>query len=142
MKSRLAQVLFQYRLTPQTTTGISPSELLLGRRPRSRLDMLKPHAAERVEKRQSQQKQQHDLRSRERHMEVGTNVFVLNYQGNRWLPGVIEQKTGPVSFKVRLDDGWIRRHQDQARNRSVAVPQEAYTESDTDTSAAELTAFT
>ena len=31
MKSRLAQVIFHYHLTPQTTTGVSPSELLLGR---------------------------------------------------------------------------------------------------------------
>ena len=33
MKSRLAQILFHYRLSPQTTTGVAPSELLLGRRP-------------------------------------------------------------------------------------------------------------
>ena len=79
MKSRLAQILFHYRLSPQTTTGVAPSELLLGRRPRSRLDLLKPHIAERVEKKQSQQKKQHDLKSRERLLEVGTNVFVRNY---------------------------------------------------------------
>ena len=130
MKNRLAQILFHFRLIPQTTTGVAPSELLLGRRPRSRLDLLKPHTAERVEKKQSQQKEQHDLRSRERPLEVGTNVFVRNYHhGNRWLPGVIEQKTGPVSFKVRLESGRIRRcHQDQVRNRSVEVSQESHTE--------------
>ena len=48
---RLAKSLMAYRLTPQSTTGISPAELLLGRRPRSRLDLLKPHTAERVEDR-------------------------------------------------------------------------------------------
>ena len=119
MKSRLAQVLFQYRLTPQTTTGVPPSELLLGRRPRSRLDLLKPHTAERVEKKQLLQKEQHDSRSRERKLEVGDSVFVRNYhQGNRWLPGVIEQRTGPVSFRVKLTDGRTRRcHQDQVRKR-------------------------
>ena len=132
MKSRLAKVLFHYRLTPQTTTGISPSELLLGRRPRSRLDLLKPHTAERVEKKQSQQKEQHDSRSKERKLEVGTNVYVRNYhQGDRWLPGVIEQKTGPVSFRVKLTDGRMRRcHQDQVRKRSVDLPRESNTESD------------
>ena len=40
MRTRLAQVLLTYRLTPQSTTGVSPSELLLGHRPRSRLDLL------------------------------------------------------------------------------------------------------
>jgi transposase InsO family protein len=37
-----------YRLTPQSMTGVSPAELLLGKQPRSRLDLLKPHTAERV----------------------------------------------------------------------------------------------
>ncbi len=34
MHTRLAQVLLTYHLTPQSTTGISPNELLLGRHPR------------------------------------------------------------------------------------------------------------
>ena len=39
--------------------------------------------------------------------------------GARWLPGHIEQKSGPVSFQVRLTDGRIVRcHQDQLRKRS------------------------
>ena len=33
MSSRLAKILFNYRISPQTTTGTSPAELLLGRRP-------------------------------------------------------------------------------------------------------------
>ena len=48
----LANVLLSYRITPQGTTGIAPSEMLLGRRPRTRLDLVKPHTAERVEKKQ------------------------------------------------------------------------------------------
>ena len=101
------------------------------------MDLLKPHTAEQVEKKQLQQKEQHDLRSRERPQEVGTNVFVRNYHhGDRWLPGVIEQRTGPVSFKVRLEGGKIRRcHQDQVRNRSVETPRESHTELDTTTPA-------
>ena len=52
MRTCLAQVHLTYRLTPQSTTGISPSELLLGRCPRSQLDLLKPNTAERVERNQ------------------------------------------------------------------------------------------
>ena len=37
--TRLAKILFSYRLTPQSTTVEVPTELLLGRRPRSRLDL-------------------------------------------------------------------------------------------------------
>ena len=36
----LARFLFQYRITPHSTTGISPAELLMGRRPRSHLDLM------------------------------------------------------------------------------------------------------
>ena len=60
VRVRLAKILFAYRLTPQTTTGLSPAEMLLGRRPRSRLDLLKPHTADRVERKQLAQKSQHD----------------------------------------------------------------------------------
>ena len=60
IKERLAKVLLSYRITPHTTTGTSPSELLLERRPRTVLDLLKPHTAENIEARQEKQKQQFD----------------------------------------------------------------------------------
>ena len=66
MGFRLAKVLFAYRITPQSTTGLAPAELLLGRRPRTRLDLLKPHTAERVEHKQQEQIAQHDSRGRSR----------------------------------------------------------------------------
>ena len=53
---QLSRFLFQYRITPHTTTGTAPAELLLGRKPRSRLDILKPVIEERVLKKQLQQK--------------------------------------------------------------------------------------
>ena len=57
IRDRLAKILMPHRITPQSTIGVSPAELLLGRSPRSRLDLLKPHTAERVEaKRQSHKK--------------------------------------------------------------------------------------
>ena len=40
LSNRLATVLFTYRLAPQSMTELSPSELLLGRPPRTRLDLL------------------------------------------------------------------------------------------------------
>ena len=64
-------------------------------------------------------------------------LFETTYHhGACWLPGVIEQRTGPVSCKVRLEDGRIRRcHQDQVRNRFVEMPPESPTEFDTATPA-------
>ena len=145
IRTRLAQVLFMYRLAPQTTTGVSPAEMLLGRRPRSRLDLVKPHTAERVEKNQSKQKSQHDQKAKERKLEVGEDVFVRNYRpsGEKWLPGVIQEETGPVSFRVKLSDGQQRRcHLDQVRKRSVTVPQDSVVEPDVTISLPELSTAT
>ena len=108
--SRIAKVLFAYRLLPQTTTGLSPNELLLGRRLRSHLDLLKPNTAERVEHQQSKQMQKHDLHSRESNFEAGDPVFVRNYhQGDKWIPREVLLRTGPVSVCVQLHDGHSRR---------------------------------
>ena len=58
---RLAQVLLSYQMSPQMTTGVSPSELLLSRRPRTRLDLVKPNTAEKVESKQREEKARHDV---------------------------------------------------------------------------------
>ena len=48
LTSQIAKVLFSYQITPQTTTGVSPSQLLLGRQPRSRLDLLIPQQLQNI----------------------------------------------------------------------------------------------
>ena len=46
----------------------------------------------------------------------GESVYKDNLKGKKWLPSSIVQKTGPISFKVTLEDGkTIRCHQDQLR---------------------------
>ena len=98
IRSRIASVLPAYRLIPQTTTKSSPSELLLGRRPRSRLDLLKPNTAAIVELEQSKQVEQRDKYSRDRHFKVGHSVYVRNTtQGSPWVPGIVTTKSGAVS---------------------------------------------
>ena len=52
LETRLSRFLFKYRITPHTTTGRSPAELLLGRQPRSRLDLLHPDTGVKVRVRQ------------------------------------------------------------------------------------------
>lgn len=64
-ETRLAKILMAYWTTPQSTTGVTPAELLQGRRSRTRLDILKPNLCQRVERQQSHQKSGHDsIRSR------------------------------------------------------------------------------
>ena len=65
INSRLAKVLLTYRISPQSTTGVSPSELLVRRRLRTRLDLLKPNTAVTVEEKQLKQKHQHDARAKD-----------------------------------------------------------------------------
>ena len=116
MNTRLAKILFSYRLAPQSTTGVSHSELLVGRRLRTRLDLVRPDIAKRVE---FQQKASHDRTARSRTFHTQDHVFVKNQgAGKRWLPGKIMQVTGPVSFLVELQDGREKRcHLDQLRSR-------------------------
>ena len=46
--TKLARFLLSYRITPQSTTGESPIQLLWGRNLRSHLDLLRPDVAKRV----------------------------------------------------------------------------------------------
>ena len=133
IQSRLDRVLMSYRITPHSTTGVAPAELLLGRQPRTRLDLLKPNTAERVEAKQQAQQDSHNKLAKERSLLVGDKVYVKNFgQGQRWLPGVILEVTGPVSFLVRLvDERIVRRHLDHIRSRKndlIDVEQPAWQE--------------
>ena len=40
LTNRIARVLFNYRITPETMTGLSPAELLMSRKLNSRLDLM------------------------------------------------------------------------------------------------------
>lgn len=42
LETRLNRALFNYRITPQSTTGLSPAELLMGRKLRCTLDLIHP----------------------------------------------------------------------------------------------------
>ena len=95
--------------------------MLLGRKLRSRLDLLKPNIGQKVIDKQQQQKNFHAAHCRERIFSEGEKVFVKNnLKGKKWIPGSIIKQTGPVSFKVTLQDGkTIRCHEDQLRKRDM-----------------------
>ena len=123
---KVSRFLFHYRLTPQSTTGKAPAELMMGCRiPRSRLDLVQPCLQERVHTKQQKQKQVHDKHSRERAFQEGERVYVKNYRGSGtqwWLPGKIVSITGPVSAIVELADGTrVRKHFDQIRKREAEM---------------------
>lgn len=113
----LDKFLFKYRVTPHSTTGVSPAELLFKRKLRCRLDLLHPQemVAGKVTRSQEAQKHHHTGSPRYVNLEPKTPVFVRNFAaGPKWRPAVVTQKHGPISYKCQLDDGRvIKRHQDQ-----------------------------
>ncbi len=60
IQEKLSKFLFTYRITPHTTTGTAPAQLLMGRQLRTRLDRLFPDLSQHVQKYQAKQSQQHD----------------------------------------------------------------------------------
>ena len=56
LEARLARFLFSYRATSQTMTEVSPAELMMGHRLRSKLDLLHPDLASKVKDKQTLQK--------------------------------------------------------------------------------------
>ena len=124
MRTKLSRFLLKYRITPHTTTGVPPAELLMGRHLRTQLDLIQPNLGDRVREKQSQQKAVHDYHARERIIKTGNLVYAKDFRKPKsWMPGTVVKKTGPVSAEIQLDDGLIiRRHQDHLRIRTD-VPQ-------------------
>jgi len=60
IEANVSRFLLQYCITPHSTTGVSPAEILMGRRPRSCLDLALPDLSGRVQKKQQTQKLNHD----------------------------------------------------------------------------------
>ena len=69
LETSVSRFLFWNRLTPHSTAGVPPAELLLGRIPRSQLHLLKPQLSARVQKKQTSQKN-HDT-----HMKQGISSW-------------------------------------------------------------------
>ncbi len=118
-QTRLARFLLSQHVTPNSSTGKSPAELLMNRRLTTALDRLHPdHGGDMLRKQELiaekcpgtvREFRPHDL------------VYMRSYtRGSRWIPGVIIEVTGPLSYKVRTGDGQVhRRHIDQLLDRVV-----------------------
>ena len=106
LEIRLAKILFAYRVTPHCTTGKTPSELLQGRKLKTPLDLMFP-----------QQQLPEEPASEPRSFEPGQRVLVKD--NNKWFPGIVERRTGPLSYWIKRDGGKevIRRHVDHMKAR-------------------------
>ena len=124
-QDRISKLLFHYRLTPHSTTGLSPAELLCRRKFTSRLDLLFPNLSNRVKRKQELQELYHDNGTKYHKFEEGEAVFVKNFgNGELWIPGFIVRQFGPISYHVQLEGKDIiwRCHVDHVRNRALRPP--------------------
>ena len=119
LEDRLYPLLARYRVTPQSTTGRAPAEFMLKTPPQTRLDLLRPSVQDKVLQKQAYDKQRHDTHAAARTFMTGDSAWALNFQGKpKWMPTVIENQLGPLTFTVRLSDGRLwKRHQDHIRER-------------------------
>ena len=130
---RLHNFLFSYRLTPHSTTGQAPVELMMNRRPKSLLDLLRPDMRSQVCRQQERQKRNHDKTTKERKFNIGDPVLTKNFGSGspRWLRGHVSRCNSPLSLLITLEDGrCFRCHVDHV----LACPQFTRSEQDEYTS--------
>ena len=97
--------------------------LLMGPQPQSRLDLVYPDLSTQVTTKIDNAKRTTDKNRVERMFHIGDTVSVVNFQGRpKWLARVLEEQLGPLTFRVRLEDGRLwKRHVDHIR---VNIPTE------------------
>ena len=112
---QLMNFLLSYRITPQSTTGVSPASLFLNRHLQTRLDLLHPSITDKVELEQARQKGYHDVHTRTHKFSIGQRVLAHNFLSDpKLISGTIIGQQGPLSYFVQIRGGrqW-KRHTDQ-----------------------------
>ena len=129
-KEALQEFLMQYRRIP-FASGLSPSELLNGRRIRTKIDTLVPSIPHLLQGRQSRQASKHSntedsevVSKVEHHFSLGDPCYALYFgprrdRDPRWVPAIVTKVHGTRSVNVRViprGPTW-RRHLDQLQPR-------------------------
>lgn len=130
--------LLDYRTTPLESVGLSPAQLLMGRRPRNNLPtaraLLKPmnydsiKVKRQLDKTKHAQKFYHDRKRAGRprtDLRPGDEVRMQPYPGNkRWTPGVIlKQHSAPRSYVVETGGKTFRRSSQHLRTSTATANQ-------------------
>ena len=107
LKTKLARFLFNYRTTPHFTTTTSPAQLLMGRKLKTRLNLLHPDLQKKVESSVQRQKYSHDQHARVRpSFNEGDKVYIHNFSdGGRWIEGIVIKILGSLSYLVKISNG-------------------------------------
>ncbi|XP_003377509.1 putative integrase core domain protein [Trichinella spiralis] len=116
----LANFSFCQHVTPCTTAGKSPAELLMNRRLRTVLDRLQPDV------------ELEDLDKnfeKVRTFQTDDQVYARNYSSEKtWKPATFVTQTGPPSYQVQTEDGQLwPRHIDQRKSNHRKIKLEKKT---------------
>ena len=113
----ISKWLFLYRATPHATTGETPGKLLIGYKPITRLDKLKPDIPGKVRRNQEKQVESHKrkhVRVRSA-LECGQTVWARQFGAGKsaWCQSVVVKCSHPL-YWVRLSNGQVhKRHINQ-----------------------------
>uniref|UniRef100_A0A5S6Q0K3 RNA-directed DNA polymerase n=1 Tax=Trichuris muris TaxID=70415 RepID=A0A5S6Q0K3_TRIMR len=114
---KLQRFLFSYTNSIHATTGRTPAELLLGRRLRTKLDLLKPSLDVHVDKKLLRQAEYHDRTSQFRSFAVGDKVYVYEPNEVSQEKGVVVEQLAESSYVVVYKGKRARKHADHPRHR-------------------------
>ena len=100
--------LANYRATPHSSTNQTPSELLNGRRLRTKLDLIHPSQQQLRQESSNRQQRNYSQNTKWRQFQVGDLVWIRNYrEGKLWIPGMIKSRQGNVMYHVQQENSNI-----------------------------------
>lgn len=100
---------------PYCSTVVSPAELQMSRKFRTRWDLLKVHVKGRVLQKQEDQKR-FFRGNRSIDFEPKEVAMAKDYSNNNWRKTEVVKQLGPVTYTVRTEDGRLwKRHSDQLK---------------------------
>ena len=88
-RTKLSCILFHYRLTSHTTTGVAPVELLLKQRSQSHLEFVIPSIKDKIIQQLEKQTMQYDKRTQFHTFQQNDLVLIRDFNqrsNSKWLP--------------------------------------------------------
>ena len=114
IETKLYRLLFAYRLTPSTSTGKSPAELVFQRQPRSHFDRMLPKSSKENKDPEDLKENKKDKGKKVTVFKENDLVWVKNFgEGKKWIVGTIIKRTSKVNYQVASNDKILHRHVDQ-----------------------------
>lgn len=106
LQDKLQRFLMMYRKTPNSTTGISPAEMMYKRIYRTRIDLVK-------REREIRRNNGNDDLTVNKEFKRGDRVQIRGYDGNKWKFGKILDRRGKLHYEIEADGKKQQRHVDQ-----------------------------